>query len=97
MKFTDAQYDRLIEAAKMLGEQDGRYSTHLCDLSGEWADSPTAKDILKSIYAIALQTDDSLNADDFYLLEDVDTDYILDFYDVEYNNSYWEYHNEASN
>lgn len=87
MKFTDAQYDRLIEAAKMLGEQDGKYSN----------ERQSDKNVLKSIYAIALQTDDSLDADDFYLLEDVDTDYILDFYDVEYNNSYWEYHNEASN
>lgn len=90
MKFTDSQYDRLIEAAEMLGTQDGKYSNHPCDLSGEWADRPTAKDVLINIYAVALQTEDSLDADDFYLLEDVDTDYILDFYESAFNNEYWE-------
>jgi predicted RNase H-like HicB family nuclease len=97
MNFTDSQYDSMIEVAKRIGAEDGKYSTHVCDLSGEWADRPTAKDVLESIYAVALQTDDSLDADDFYRLEDVDTDYILDFYESAFDNEYWEYHNEASN
>ena len=97
MNFTDSQYDNMIEVAKRIGAEDGKYSTHVCDLSGEWADRPTSDDILKYIYVIALQEDVSLDADDFFLFEDVDKDYILDFYENEYNNSYWEYHNEASN
>ena len=97
MNFTDSQYDRLVEAAKRLGQEDGKYANHPCDLSGQWADKPTPGNILRNIYAVALQTDDSLDADDFYLLEDVDTDYILDFYEDEHSNSYWEYHNETSN
>lgn len=97
MNFTDSQCDRLIEAAEMLGTQDGKYSNHPCDLSGEWADRPTAIEVLANIYAIALQTDNSLNSNDFYLLESVDTDYILDFYESAYNNEYWERHNETSN